>query len=143
VKVIEYSKDFAENLVPNRVDFGISAEQAQEFDQLGDRVRTNPELWQNALKQSGWDVPTDRAHAGDAKLFMQHAQLFFVFYYTMTMIHAVHMIVGLGIFALLAWRAHKGQYTPRRHNQIEISGLYWHFVDIVWIFLFPLLYLIR
>jgi cytochrome c oxidase subunit 3 len=143
IKVVEYSLDFRENLVPNRVDFGISGDQAVAFDKLGDQVRTNPELWQQALKASGWDVPTDRAHAGDAKLFMQHAQLFFVFYYTMTMIHAIHMVVGLGIFAFLVWRAKNGKYTPRSHMQIEISGLYWHFVDIVWIFLFPLLYLIK
>ncbi|MCZ2149019.1 MAG: cytochrome c oxidase subunit 3, partial [Bryobacterales bacterium] len=57
--------------------------------------------------------------------------------------HAVHMIVGLGIMAWLLVTAMKGRYGPKYYNPVEISGLYWHFVDIVWIFLFPLLYLIE
>jgi cytochrome c oxidase subunit 3 len=143
VKVYEYSTDFKEHLVPNTPDFGLSAEEADKFHSEADLLPAHPELWQQALKASDWDVPTDRRDINNAKAFMQHAQMFYVFYYTMTMIHAIHMIIGLGIFALLAWRAHKGYYTARKHAQIEITGLYWHFVDIVWIFLFPLLYLIR
>ncbi len=72
-----------------------------------------------------------------------HAKLFFRFYYTLTGLHALHMLVGLGIFAFLAVQARRGKYTPQSHQQLEICGLYWHFVDIVWIFLFPLLYLVR
>jgi cytochrome c oxidase subunit 3 len=53
------------------------------------------------------------------------------------------MLVGLGIFIFLAVQAKRGKYTPQSHQQVEICGLYWHFVDLVWIFLFPLLYLIR
>jgi cytochrome c oxidase subunit 3 len=70
-------------------------------------------------------------------------RLFMSFYFIMTAIHATHMVVGLGIFAWLAWTAHKGRYSPRYYNPIEIGGLYWHFVDVVWIFLFPVLYLLR
>ena len=143
MKVVEYHKDFQENLVPHTADFGISAEVQKDFDNERDLLPTHPELWQQALAASKWKVPTDRAHAGDAKLLMQHAQLFYVFYYTMTLIHALHMVIGLGIFAFLMYRASRGAYTARAHAQIEICGLYWHFVDIVWIFLFPLLYLIR
>jgi cytochrome c oxidase subunit 3 len=72
-----------------------------------------------------------------------HAKLFFRFYYTLTGLHALHMLVGLGIFLFLAIQAKRGKYTPQSHQQVEICGLYWHFVDLVWIFLFPLLYLIR
>ncbi len=71
-----------------------------------------------------------------------HAQLFFSLYFVMTGLHALHMIVGLGIMAVLLWMAYRGRFTPTYHTPVEISGLYWHFVDIVWIFLFPLLYLI-
>ena len=53
------------------------------------------------------------------------------------------MLVGLGIFAFLLVNAIRGKYTPQSHQHLEICGLYWHFVDIVWIFLFPLLYLVR
>jgi len=72
----------------------------------------------------------------------QHAQIFFALYFVMTGLHALHMVVGLGIFTWLLWAAWKGRFTPEYHTPLEIGGLYWHFVDIVWIYLFPLLYLI-
>ena len=71
-----------------------------------------------------------------------HAQIFFSLYFIMTGLHAVHMIVGLAIMATMVWMSWRGRITPEYYNPIEVSGLYWHFVDIVWIFLFPLLYLI-
>ncbi|HYP27963.1 MAG TPA: cytochrome c oxidase subunit 3 [Blastocatellia bacterium] len=69
-------------------------------------------------------------------------QMFFWIYFAMTGIHALHMIIGLGILAVLVFMAKRGRFTSEYHSPVEISGLYWHFVDIVWIFLFPLLYLI-
>jgi len=72
----------------------------------------------------------------------QHAQLFFSLYFMMTGLHAAHMIIGLGIMAVMVWLSAKGAITKDYYTPIEVSGLYWHFVDIVWIFLFPLLYLI-
>jgi cytochrome c oxidase subunit 3 len=69
-------------------------------------------------------------------------ELFFMFYYIMTGLHAVHLIVGIGIIAVLALLARKGNYTPTYYTPVEVGGLYWHFVDVVWIFLFPLLYLV-
>jgi len=74
---------------------------------------------------------------------LDHAKLFYRFYYSLTGLHAFHMLVGLGIFLFLIVQAYRGKYTPQSHAQVEICGLYWHFVDIVWIFLFPLLYLVR
>jgi cytochrome c oxidase subunit III len=69
-------------------------------------------------------------------------QLFFSLYFIMTGIHAAHMVVGIGIMlVMLAW-AWKGRFGPEYYAPVEVSGLYWHFVDIVWIFLFPLLYLL-
>ena len=72
----------------------------------------------------------------------RHAQIFFALYFVMTGLHALHMIIGLGIFTWLFVMAWKGRFTPEYHTPLEIGGLYWHFVDIVWIYLFPLLYLI-
>jgi cytochrome c oxidase subunit III len=69
-------------------------------------------------------------------------QIYFSLYFAMTGLHALHMIVGVGIFCFLTYYAWKGRYTPEYHTPIEIGGLYWHFVDIIWIYLFPLLYLI-
>jgi cytochrome c oxidase subunit 3 len=74
--------------------------------------------------------------------FFRHAQIFLSLYFVMTGLHALHMIVGLGIMTwMLVW-SWNGTITREYYSPIEISGLYWHFVDIVWIFLFPLLYLI-
>ncbi len=72
----------------------------------------------------------------------RHAQIFFSLYFMMTGIHALHMIVGLGIFSWLLCMSWKGRFTPTYYTPVEVGGLYWHFVDIVWIYLFPLLYLI-
>ena len=69
-------------------------------------------------------------------------QMFFCFYFFLTGLHALHMIIGIGILAVLAIMASRGRFGPQYYAPLEISGLYWHFVDIVWIFLFPLLYLI-
>jgi cytochrome c oxidase subunit 3 len=74
--------------------------------------------------------------------YLRHAQIFFSLYFAMTGLHAIHMIIGLGIMAWMLLWAWNGTITPEYSSPIEISGLYWHFVDIVWIFLFPLLYLI-
>jgi cytochrome c oxidase subunit 3 len=74
--------------------------------------------------------------------YFRHAQLFFSLYFLMTGLHALHMIIGLGIMLWMLWWSWSGVITREYYSPIEISGLYWHFVDIVWIFLFPLLYLI-
>jgi cytochrome c oxidase subunit 3 len=71
-----------------------------------------------------------------------HEQIYFSLYFVMTGVHALHMVIGIWLFAVLTWYAWKGRYTPEYHTPIELGGLYWHFVDVVWIYLFPLLYLI-
>ena len=78
----------------------------------------------------------------DAQKFGEHVRSFFWIYFVMTGLHALHMVIGLGIMAWLLFKAWKGTFGPDYYNPVEISGLYWHFVDIVWIFLFPLLYLL-
>ena len=78
----------------------------------------------------------------DQPIDQQHAQIFFSLYFAMTGMHALHMVIGVGIFSYLLYQAWKGRYTPDYYTPLENSGLYWHFVDIVWIYLFPLLYLI-
>ena len=72
----------------------------------------------------------------------RHLELFFCFYFFLTGIHALHMVIGVGILTVLIIMAGRGRFSPQRYNPVEVSGLYWHFVDIVWIFLYPLLYLI-
>lgn len=70
------------------------------------------------------------------------AQLFFNFYFAMTGLHALHLLIGIcwtGVVTILAWRR---RFSADYHTPIEVAGLFWHFVDIVWVFLFPLLYLV-
>jgi cytochrome c oxidase subunit 3 len=73
----------------------------------------------------------------------RHGELFFTFYFIMTGLHAVHMLVGMGVLLVVFVFACRGHYSARYHTPVELFGLYWHFVDIIWIFLFPLLYLVR
>ena len=70
------------------------------------------------------------------------AEIFFSFYFAMTGMHAVHMIIGIGLLTALIVQARRGRFSAFYHTPVELTGLYWHFVDIVWIFLFPLLYLL-
>ena len=73
----------------------------------------------------------------------QKTQIFFFLYFAMTGMHALHMIIGIGLLVWLIMRAQRGDFTNGYVAPIENFGLYWHFVDIVWLFLFPLLYLIN
>lgn len=85
-------------------------------------------------------VPGVRFHCAG-----QHAaqvQLFLILYFVMTGLHALHMVIGLGMLAILAVMAWRGRFSSAYHTPVEMIGLYWHFVDSVWIFLYPLLYLL-
>ena len=72
----------------------------------------------------------------------QNVEMFYWIYFAMTGMHAIHMVIGVGLLSVILYFAWRGRYGPEYHNPVEISGLYWHFVDIIWIFLFPLLYLL-
>jgi cytochrome c oxidase subunit 3 len=73
----------------------------------------------------------------------QHTEIYFFLYFAMTGMHALHMIIGIALLAWLIRRANRGDFSSGYVAPIENFGLYWHFVDIVWLFLFPLLYLIN
>ncbi|MGE4159142.1 MAG: cytochrome c oxidase subunit 3 family protein [Planctomycetota bacterium] len=69
-------------------------------------------------------------------------QIFFTFYFMMTGLHGFHILVGIGVLSWILWRSMKGQFYPGYFTPVEMTGLYWHLVDLIWIFLFPLFYLI-
>ncbi len=73
----------------------------------------------------------------------EQQRLFMIFYFIMTGLHAIHMIVGISVLATLYVLTRRGWFSAHYHNPIENAGLYWHFVDIVWVFLYPCLYLLR
>ena len=70
------------------------------------------------------------------------AQLFFSLYFAMTGLHALHMVIGVGLLSFLLVQTARGTYSATYFTPVDVAGLYWHFVDVIWIFLFPLLYLI-
>lgn len=72
----------------------------------------------------------------------QRAELFFSLYFTMTGLHALHMLAGISVFLIVIFMAWRRGISPENYAPVEVAGLFWHFVDVVWIFIFPLLYLI-
>ncbi len=72
----------------------------------------------------------------------RHASVFFLFYFVLTGAHALHMIIGISLLFFLALRARQRKFSTTYFTPVDMAGLYWHFVDIVWVFLFPLLYLV-
>lgn len=86
-------------------------------------------------------IPGPGFHYADPRYFHQ-AQILFYLYFAMTGMHALHMIVGAGLLTTLIVMAARNRFCAEWYTPVEMIGLYWHFVDIVWIFLFPLLYLI-
>lgn len=100
------------------------------------------------IKAFEWAEKFREHHVPGATFHMEgtalqgQAQLFFSLYFGMTGLHALHMVIGCGILTYLLIEAWRGRYSSEYFTPVDIGGLYWHFVDIVWIFLFPLLYLI-
>lgn len=122
------------------------------FNPTGEFQWTDVSLVHHALdleKETNHAVLTDSERSGyfsngevDANKFRDRVKIFFWMYFVMTGLHAVHMIIGLGIMLWLLYKAWKDTFSAEYYAPVEMAGLYWHFVDIVWIFLFPLLYLL-
>jgi cytochrome c oxidase subunit III len=138
MKGFEYSADFHERYVPG-VMFqqelaaaqaevaGMTPEQAKKHEFKPERQPWSKDL---ALKNAtGHPVDTGKV------------QLFLCFYYIMTGIHGIHIIVGIGCILWLVWEAQRGTIPPENYSTVEIVSLYWHLVDAIWLFLMPLLYL--
>jgi cytochrome c oxidase subunit 3 len=134
IKATEYHHKWVEHLIPGP-DFHLEIEHLPTHH--GKPVTS--ELPTGIVEESPADVPLPTAGAKDIQA---HTQLFFFLYFGMTGLHAVHMIIGVGLLAWLIRPSLKGRFDGNNHNYVEGIGLYWHFVDIVWIFLFPLLYLV-
>jgi len=83
-------------------------------------------------------VPTTDPSDLGAKRF----KMFFILYFFMTGLHALHLIIGIVLVGVMAYLVRRRWFSGGGETQIEVTGLYWHFVDVVWVFLYPLLYLI-
>lgn len=121
IKAVEYKDKYDSHLIPGRLI------PSREF---------GPEV-----QKEGEPPDEHKLHLlHDASV--KNVEMFYWIYFAMTGMHALHMIIGIGIMLVILYCSIKGRYSPEYHNPVEITGLYWHFVDIVWIFLFPLLYLL-
>jgi cytochrome c oxidase subunit 3 len=100
------------------------------------------------VKAYEWNEKFQEHHVPGASFHMEgtplqgQAQLFFSLYFAMTGLHALHMVIGVGLLSMLIYLTWRGKFSPEYYTPIDMVGLYWHFVDIIWIYLFPLLYLI-
>lgn len=143
VKAIEYNDKFEECHIPGHIiGKGFNAWGGCDANdpRVGNIAHEIQQHAKDAIAKGYKDVlvPSDAAAEQTAK----QTEIFFSFYFAMTGLHAFHMVIGLGLLTWLLMRASRGQFGPDYFTPMELGGLYWHFVDIVWIFLFPLLYLI-
>lgn len=143
-KGIEYNKDFEERYVPGVLFqreyaaaaskiIGMSRGEAEEaLKQDKTLQHWSKELALNNLSK----IPSDPTYINPDRV-----QLFLVFYYVMTAIHGIHIIVGLGCILWLVLETYRGTIPPENYSTVEVVSLYWHLVDVIWLFLMPLLYL--
>ncbi len=130
IKFVEYKQKFDHHLVPGRsFDVWYRVNHPTPADDPKAIALEREELEKATVSTNDPDINS-------------HAQLYFSLYFAMTGLHALHMIVGAGLIIWLIRVSLRGRFTPQYNTPVEIVGLYWHFVDIVWIYLFPLLYLI-
>jgi cytochrome c oxidase subunit III len=120
VKAVEYHDKYTDHLIPGRL------------------IPGNP--FNPAVAQEG-DTDHHKLHLLEGATLPQ-VEMFYWIYFAMTGMHALHMIIGAGLLTYLLIFSIKGRFDPEYHSPVEVIGLYWHFVDIVWIFLFPLWYLL-
>ena len=128
IKAVEYNQKFEHHLVPGR-----------NFDMA--YRSSHPAPGDDAKEIALEKREVEEAFAADPDT-NAHAQLYFSLYFAMTGLHALHMIIGAGLLIWLINASLRGRFTPQYNTPVEVIGLYWHFVDIVWIYLFPLFYLI-
>jgi len=134
VKVVEYKQKFDHHLIPGHgFDITYCSKSPAAVCGLSEKEHADE------VKEVKDAIETE----GGVTALNAHAQLYFSLYFGMTGLHALHMIVGAGLLLWLILESRKGRFDANYNTPVENVGLYWHFVDIVWIFLFPLLYLIN
>jgi cytochrome c oxidase subunit 3 len=138
IKAYEWYSEYREALVP-RLRFDATEWREAGAEKAKESFAKNDPGWANEP-----EVDRERMVRAYAERFVGSVQMFYVFYFIITGLHALHMVVGLGVIIALLILAARGRFgDPRDFVPVDVTGLYWHFVDIVWIFVFPILYLLR
>jgi cytochrome c oxidase subunit III len=133
IKGFEYYEEYREHLVPGA---GFSTHALKGLPDGHGASHGNPAEARTTAATASVLV------VSQSTFVRQRAQLFFVYYFFMTGVHLLHMVVGIGLVTWVILLARRGRFTPTYHVPLEVVGLYWHFIDIVWVFLYPLLYLV-
>jgi cytochrome c oxidase subunit III len=155
MKGFEYAEDFHEKYVPgnlfrseygrtegelqaearSRRESGLPPMTAEQIS--GYHFKSEPQHWAEDLAKNNAKHPNgEPGYIDPGKV-----QLFLCFYYIMTGIHGIHILVGIGCILWLVWEAWRGTIPPENYSTVEVVSLYWHLVDAIWLFLMPLLYL--
>jgi cytochrome c oxidase subunit 3 len=139
IKAFEYRDKYEKNEIPGRLF--PSKPFKWEEGHGGAAAPTQEPARDATTERNPQAVPTGQERRPDP-VFAGRVEMFFFIYFAMTGLHALHMIIGIGMLIVLTIMAWRNRFSPEYHSPVELGGLYWHFVDIVWIFLFPLLYLL-
>ncbi len=138
IKYVEYKQKFEHHLIPGRsFDLTYRLNHPAPGDDPKELAAERKEIDEALLTENPGNAQ------GALTALNAHAQLYFSLYFGMTGLHALHMIVGAGLLLWVLKDSLKGRFSASYNTPIEIVGLYWHFIDIVWIYLFALLYLIN
>ncbi|MBX7112802.1 MAG: cytochrome c oxidase subunit 3 family protein [Myxococcaceae bacterium] len=120
VKYFEYTHKFHEGLLPGKY---FTLDLAHDVA-----------LHMESLREMGLNPAQMRIGPG--------ASMFFALYFLITGLHGLHVVIGMGVLGWMAVRAYRGEFAVRNDTPVELSGLYWHLVDLIWIFVYPTLYLL-
>jgi len=153
IKAYEYTTDYHEKLIPWMGDF--MQEEAEAAEKIPENHRVSAkelgrilapkesEKEQEELVPAEVVDPSGGMTKEQVFVLIRHVRMFMLFYFIMTIIHASHMVAGISVMGVLAGMAWKGRFSSKWYTPVEMAGLYWHFVDVVWVFLLPALYFAR
>ena len=132
IKYVEYSHKYHEGLLWGGAAHSIMKADAEMVDE---HMKEHSVAWNEG--EHGAVAVKDLEPE-----FRQKVGIFFAIYFCLTGLHGIHVLVGIIVLSWLLWQAMQGKFGPKNFGRVDFGALYWHIVDLVWIFLFPLLYLI-
>ncbi|MGD0089546.1 MAG: cytochrome c oxidase subunit 3 family protein [Planctomycetota bacterium] len=158
VKGIEYHDKWKHHLLPGvnfKPELGHAGADAQAGTPAPQAKQAGTPALQPEKKSDAWTGPEPgkppaglaafqpQDSAGEPAKLPGYTHIFFGIYFVMTGLHGLHVLAGLGVIIWILRRARRGEFSSAYYAPVDLVGLYWHFVDIIWIYLFPLLYLVR
>jgi cytochrome c oxidase subunit 3 len=134
------ARDIRMSQIVNRPEEAASSVKTAALGPAG--LSAGPAAAEAAIEETESDGHSGAGHLADPEMPVG-THLFFGIYFCMTGLHGIHVLIGMGVIGWLIWRSHRGDFGPKYNTPVDLGGLYWHIVDLIWIFLFPLFYLIH